>query len=327
MTTYKWYNNGESEIYINSEECIPNGFTEGRLSKLHQLKNQISKEQLYKLYIIENKPFDIVFKELNITRKDLRRLLTYYKIKKDAKQRSLNNTYKRSKEIVLEVAAKSSMTQKKRWEEISPEFKQYWSAKCRDTMLNLDAETANRKSLAYKSYWKSLSDKQRQEINSRRSASCRSAWSNPYLIEKSNETKRINRLKSVGRLCRTLAEQKLYDKLIALFPDTLYDIKVDDRYPFYCDFYIPSLDLFIELQAHPSHGRLPIEMMSIEEYSKYKSSWADVFGRRDVEKLQYITKNNLNFIRVYPNATIEENYTINKNTNKEIIDICYRSQK
>ena len=30
-----------------------------------------------------------------------------------------------------------------------------------------------------------------------------------------------------------------------------------DRYPFNCDFYIKSKDLFIEYQGHPSHGYCP----------------------------------------------------------------------
>lgn len=59
------------------------------------------------------------------------------------------------------------------------------------------------------------------------------------------------------RVCRTAIEQKVYNKLIEIYPDLLYDVKVDDRYPYFVDFYIPSKDLFIELNAHPSHGTRP----------------------------------------------------------------------
>lgn len=86
------------------------------MNKLEQLKQQIDKETLYNLYIIENKPFDKLFELLGITRKDLRRLLTEYDIKKSYKLRAKNNTYKRSEEGIRSVAKKSSDTQKKSWE-------------------------------------------------------------------------------------------------------------------------------------------------------------------------------------------------------------------
>ena len=53
----------------------------------------------------------------------------------------------------------------------------------------------------------------------------------------------------------------MFDTIIQYYPDVIYDVIVDGRYPYYCDFYIPSEDLFIELNAHPSHGSKPISMI------------------------------------------------------------------
>lgn len=114
--------------------------------------------------------------------------------------------------------------------------------------------------------------------------------------------------------------------MIQKFPSLQYDVRVDERYPYFCDFYIEELDLFIELNAHQSHGRVPIDMMSVDEYSLLPNKYVDVFARRDVEKYTKAKENKLNYIRIYPQATLNENYKINNNKNKEIIDICYRSQ-
>ena len=111
--TKKWYNNGKIEIQLLERNEVPDGFKKGRLrkpSKVDELSKQISKELLFDLYIIQNKPFDKVFEELNISRRDLRLLLTFYDISKDHRSRALNNKYKRPKDVIQKVAEKSSAT-------------------------------------------------------------------------------------------------------------------------------------------------------------------------------------------------------------------------
>ena len=327
MAKNKWYNDGENEIYIPSNDPVPTGFNPGRISKIIELSKQISKELLYKLYIIENHSFNEVFGELNISRKDLRRLLTFYRISKSPKESRKNNHYRRSREEIETVAKKSSETQKKRWESVSSEYKNLVSQKRRATMLNLPQETKERKSDSYRIYWNSLSDTQKKEINEKRSISCKEIWKNPEVRKKQHETAERNRVIQKKKLCRTISEQKLYEVLKAHYDDVKYDVIVDDRYPYYCDFYLPSLDVFIELQAHPSHGRLPIEMLNVNEYSLYKNSWVDTFARRDVEKLETAKKSGIYLLRIYPSATLQQNYDINKNIEKKLVDICYSSQK
>lgn len=49
-------------------------------------------------------------------------------------------------------------------------------------------------------------------------------------------------------------EEELYLYIRDKFPDVKRQYRDKTRYPFNCDFYIPSLDLFIELNAHWTHA-------------------------------------------------------------------------
>lgn len=44
---------------------------------------------------------------------------------------------------------------------------------------------------------------------------------------------------------KTESENKIYSELIKIFPEVKRQYK-SKEYPFFCDFYIPSLDLYIE---------------------------------------------------------------------------------
>lgn len=91
--------------------------------------------------------------------------------------------------------------------------------------------------------------------------------------------------------------------------DIICQYHSDNRYPFSCDFYIKSLDLFIELNIHPSHGEhlfdennkedsKLLEQLKIEN-SNWSNMIVDVWYRRDVEKYNYVIKNNLNCKFIY----------------------------
>ena len=83
------------------------------------------------------------------------------------------------------------------------------------------------------------------------------------------------------------------------------------RYPFACDFYIPTLDLFIEINAHLTHGGHPFDSTSEvdqkqleywktiqDEHPVYKSA-IDVWTYRDPLKMKTAKDNNLNYICLY----------------------------
>lgn len=323
----KWYNNSVKEIQLKDSDPIPHGFIKGRLprpKKIDALKKLVSKEDIYNKFIIENVLFKDLGKFFNISDSDVRVLLTYYKIKKDPKKKmQYAHKHHRTHEESVRIGKKSSITQKKSWEMKSEEEKSAWAQKCSDVEKNLPEEKRIKKSQDYRNWWFGLSEQERESINEKRRSSCRSTWNSnkDSLMMRKKQTERENRK---NRLCRSASEQKAYDALLSIFPDTQYDVRVDDRYPFYCDFYIPSKDLFIELNAHPSHGRLPLDLLSFDEYSKYPAKWADVFGRRDVEKASIAKKNRINYIRIYPRASMGENLSINPEP--KIVELLYQSQ-
>lgn len=329
----QWYNNGIEELLIREPKLIPAGFIPGRLLKqdtaLAKLSQQVSKEELYNLYIIENKSFETLVDLFNVKRGLLKRLLNQYDIHKDPKARAKNNTYKRAPEQVKAVALKSSEIQKKNWANRSSLEKELWSEKQKNSHYTQEYHDKQSKIIKEAVKKAKEADPEKFEIrNTQRSLSCKKTWQgNKALIEQQKLSAKKNRLARKNQLCRTKAEQKLYETLIKIYSDLQYDVKVNDKYPYYCDFYIPSLELFIELQAHPSHGRLPINKLSVDEYSKYSAKWVDVFARRDVEKINKAKKNNINLIRIYPRASLKENLELNEYKFLDLVEICYYSQK
>ena len=85
----------------------------------------------------------------------------------------------------------------------------------------------------------------------------------------------------------------------------------DERYPFNCDFYIPEKDLFIELNAHWTHGGHPFDPNSIEDQEKltewkekaktsqYILNAIDTWTVRDPLKIKTARDNNINYITFY----------------------------
>ena len=125
--------------------------------------------------------------------------------------------------------------------------------------------------------------------------------------------KRLNTLRKNNTFNTSKAEQEIYNYLITLYSPT--DIKTnynqDPRYPFHCDFYIISQDLFIELNLHFSHGPHPFDPNNEEDLkllekwkekakaSKYYEVAIDVWTRRDINKFNIAKKNNLKYKTIY----------------------------
>lgn len=91
--------------------------------------------------------------------------------------------------------------------------------------------------------------------------------------------------------------------------DIVVEYKDKDRYPFFCDFYIKSKDLFIECNFYWTHGDHPFDPDS-EADAKIVDEWRSmnnefyyhaiyVWTDLDVRKRATALKNNLNFQSVY----------------------------
>lgn len=91
----------------------------------------------------------------------------------------------------------------------------------------------------------------------------------------------------------------------------------DKRYPYNCDFYIKSLDLFIEINAHYSHGghwyddgnhddRLRVKHL-VSSGKKRNVSAIDVWTRTDVEKRAKAKQEGLNYLVFWDSSIHREN--------------------
>ena len=139
--------------------------------------------------------------------------------------------------------------------------------------------------------------------------------------EKCQNTKRKNHTWSTSK-----PEEELFLYIKEKFPLVKRQYKDKKRYPWCCDFYIPNLDLFLELNGTWTHGRHPYDQNSLEDQNilnewinkcdNDKHSWYKhailTWTEADVKKRNTVKKNNLNFKEVW---SLEEG--------KEYIDKIY----
>ena len=147
-----------------------------------------------------------------------------------------------------------------------------------------------------------------EKINELRSNSLKKTWETNHqnILDKIYKTKTKNNSFNTRN-----PEKEYYEYLIDKYGiENIKTQYIDSRYPFKCDFYVKSEDLFIELNLHWSHGghlfSNSAEDLRILEYwkkkaqtSKFYQNAIDVWTRRDPEKYSYFSKNKLNFKIIY----------------------------
>lgn len=113
-------------------------------------------------------------------------------------------------------------------------------------------------------------------------------------------------------------EESIHNLLLEKFPDCKRWYKEDSRYPFECDFYIPSLDLFIEINFHWTHGSRPYNQDCLAD-QEIVARWQEkvkelnykgknknfyqvaisIWTERDVHKREIARKNALNYLEFF----------------------------
>ena len=90
------------------------------------------------------------------------------------------------------------------------------------------------------------------------------------------------------------------------------------KYPFVCDFYVKSLDLYIELQGSWTHGKAPFDSKNLDhikklndwilkaQTSQFYRNAIDVWARADVEKRRIAKENGIKLIEVFDSETFKE---------------------
>jgi hypothetical protein len=118
--------------------------------------------------------------------------------------------------------------------------------------------------------------------------------------QKQYESKRKNNSFNTSK-----SEDRCYELLKSKFNNTIRNYSTNNRYPFNCDFYIPSKDLFIECHFHWTHGGTPFNKDN-EEHLKQLEKWRsknkkyyniaiNVWTKRDPLKLKTFIDNKLNY--------------------------------
>ena len=142
----------------------------------------------------------------------------------------------------------------------------------------------------------------------------------PEALEKINISKRKNHTFNASK-----PENIIYNELKDIFGDN--DVKTQyksPQYPFNCDFYIKSIDTYIECNFHWTHGGKIYEGTEddINKVNLWKSKNTQFYNNaintwtiRDVNKIQIAKNNKLNYIIFY--NIIEYNNWINKYKNNK----------
>lgn len=125
--------------------------------------------------------------------------------------------------------------------------------------------------------------------------------------------KRYNTKKKNNTFNTSKPEDLLYIYIKEKFPSVERQYNKDNRYPFACDFYIPELDLFLELNGTWIHGKHPYDPTSQEDQQTLEQ-WKEKYDngnhpmylsaingwtKRDVKKRNIAIKEKLNFKEVW----------------------------
>lgn len=134
------------------------------------------------------------------------------------------------------------------------------------------------------------------------------------ITKKQQETKEKNNTFNTSK-----PETSVYLYLKKVFANELvYRNYKSERYPYRCDFYIKSEDLFIELNLHWTHGPHPFDENNPEDIvllnkwkekaktSKFYEQAIYVWTVLDKEKIKVAQINNLNYKLIYTKENFEE---------------------
>ena len=122
--------------------------------------------------------------------------------------------------------------------------------------------------------------------------------------KKRHDTQKRNKTFNVSK-----QEEQVFSGLKDKFPDVKRQYS-NQHYPFACDFYIPSLDLFIEYQGSWTHGGHPYNPDSIEDRKKVE------LWKQKAEEINFAGKKKiyyLNALYTWTNLDTRKRETANKN--------------
>lgn len=158
-------------------------------------------------------------------------------------------------------------------------------------------EVLRNRAIKFAKTWYSRPKEERDRINKTRATKPEN--------RESVQQKRLATIAKNSGGTKSKSEDLFYNKLLIYFrADDIIRGYSDERYPFSCDFYIKSKDIFIEYQGHYTHGYEPFDESNSEHLSYLEKMSQkvnmDTWTRRDPIKLNTAKKNGITLILVYP---------------------------
>lgn len=291
----KYYTNGKHDIRLFANESIPEGYTPGRV-KLYKstgqrwVNNGVTEYQIKKNDCVPN-GFELGRLKFNPD--------TVEKRKECMKQKAYHYYNNGKKQLLI---AEGDLIPAGYIRGGLPFSKQH-----REKLSNVHKGKKHSPETREKIAKHSNNNRKKARITNFIKYGCEYVSQVPQIREKAIETKRKN-----GTL-NTSKPENIYLKYLQCFfgkTDIVRNYK-DERYPFYCDFYIKSQDLFIELNLHWTHGGMLFDasdnrcIQQLREWeerainSQFYRNAIETWTKRDVEKTTTARKNNLHYIVLY----------------------------
>lgn len=285
----------------------------------------MTKIELKKQFLILNKTRKQISEEFGLSLNQIQYLLTKYDLHKDLnRSEKVKITKQHASHISTKLLDKDWLyneyiTKNKTRIQIANELKVSESLiKKKLIYFNIKKPVT----LYHKNTVKGCKDKQ-MEIKKKREITMKKRYGvKNYTTHKDFQVKARKSLNKHHSWNTSKAEDTIYGFLIEKFKKVKrqYNSK---QYPFNCDFYIPSLKLYIEYQGTWTHGKMPYDKNNrlcknilstwktkaklLGNNSQYNSA-IEVWTRRDPLKRQTAKENSLNWIEFFNMKEFEEWY-------------------
>lgn len=287
---------------------------------MSKLKHYPEQTELETLYIVKNHSVNEMSVLLHISTATINRLLKKYNIKKTEEARRANiSKTKRAKteEEKIEYSKHISEARKGKglgkipWNKGKHPGNNWLGKHHTEETKKKISITKNNKSIEEKKLIEAKRMASRKYTTPWNKGKHTGAWTaeqKAIILAKQYKTKKQN-----ASFNSSKAEENYYRKLCLKYgqENVIRQYSSDSRYPFNCDFYIKSKDLFIELNLSWTHGGHPfsqqnkadlIKLNSWKEKAKaseYYKNAIETWTVRDVKKHQAVKINKLNYIEYY----------------------------
>lgn len=156
---------------------------------------------------------------------------------------------------------------------------------------------------------------QNKELQYKREQTCVERYGVKYVSQLQCVKNKVIDSKRKNKTFNTSSSEMFIKSLLESLYDQVYYQYTSELYPFACDFYIPSEDIYIEYQGSWTHGHRPFDKSNekcLEQLelwkgkartSKYYQNAIEVWTKRDPMKRETAKKNNLNWIEFF---TVDE---------------------